>query len=312
VKKTSLVALAGGVGAARFLRGVIGEVDPASLTALVNTADDFVHHGLHISPDLDTVTYTLAGLVNEETGWGVANDTTRCLETLDRLGQETWFKLGDRDLALHLTRTRLLREGIPLSEITRRLRNTLGIVVRILPMTDDPVSTEIETPEGALPFQDYFVRCGCRPSVLGIRFQGAERARPAPGVLDAIAEAAGILICPSNPLVSVGPVLAVPGIREAIARAKAPVVAVSPIIGGKAVKGPADRMLRDLGHDPSALGVARLYKKLADIFVLDRVDETLRGEIEELGMQVSVLDTIMSSPARARALGRAVLDLLPS
>ncbi len=312
MNETRLVALAGGVGAARFLRGVIGEVDPASLTALVNTADDFVHHGLHISPDLDTVTYTLAGLVNEETGWGVANDTTRCLEMLDRLGQETWFRLGDRDLAVHLIRTRLLREGIPLSEITRRLRKTLGIAVRILPMTDDPVSTEIETPEGTLPFQDYFVRCGCRPSVLGIRFQGVERARPAPGVLEAIAEASGILICPSNPLVSVGPVLAVPGVREAIARTEAPVVAVSPIIGGKAVKGPADRMLRDLGHDPSALGVARLYEKLADIFVLDRVDEALRGEIEGLGMQVSVLDTVMSSPARARALGRAVLDLLLS
>jgi LPPG:FO 2-phospho-L-lactate transferase len=231
---------------------------------------------------------------------------------LDRLGQETWFRLGDRDLALHLTRTRLLREGLPLSEVTRRVREALGIGIRILPMTDDSVSTVIETPEGTLPFQDYFVRLRCCPKVLAVGLQGIERARPAPGVLDAIADATAILICPSNPVVSVGPVLALPGIREAIARAPAPVLAISPIIGGKAVKGPADRMLKDLGHVSSALGVARLYEKLADIFVLDRVDEALRGEIEKLGMQVSVLDTIMSSPARARALGRAVLSLLPS
>jgi LPPG:FO 2-phospho-L-lactate transferase len=285
-------------------------VDPAGVTAVVNTADDFVHLGLHISPDIDTLTYTLAGLVNQETGWGVAGDTTACLEALGRLGEPTWFRLGDRDLAQHLARTRLLREGVPLSGVTDRLRSRLGVAMRILPMSDDEVATEIDTPEGTLPFQEYFVRDGCRHTVLAVRFRGAARARPAPGVLDAIGSAEAILIAPSNPLVSIGPILAVPGIREALERASSAVAAVSPIVGGKALKGPADAMLRDLGHEPSALGVARLYAGIARVFVLDEADAALRGPVEALGMRAVVTDTIMSTPERARALAGSVLEAL--
>jgi LPPG:FO 2-phospho-L-lactate transferase len=305
-----VVALAGGVGAARFLRGLVGVVDPCHVTAIVNTGDDFVHHGLHISPDLDTVTYTLAGLVNEKNGWGIAGDTNACLEMLGRLGQETWFWLGDRDIAVHLARTRLLGEGLPLSSITDRIRRALGVRARILPMTDAPFATVIETPEGALPFQDYFVRRGCRDPIHAIHFRGAGVARPAPGVLEAIDLAEAIVLCPSNPFVSIAPILAVPGIREAIERAPAPVAAVSPIVGGKALKGPADRMLRDLGHATTAVGVARLYEKLVDVFVLDTQDAALAPEVERLGMRCAAIDTIMSLPQRARDLARDVLGLL--
>lgn len=312
VKKRKFVALAGGVGAARFLRGLAAAVDPGDITALVNTADDFVHHGLHISPDIDTVCYTLAGLVDEAAGWGVAGDTTACLEMLGRLDEETWFRLGDRDLALHIKRTRLLGEGLPLSVVTTRVCAALGIETRVVPMSDDPVATEIETPEGILPFQEYFVRRACRDTVRGVRFRGAETSRPAPGVLDAIGTASAIIICPSNPLVSISPILSVPGIREAIISSDAAVAAVTPIIGGKTVKGPADRMLRDLGHEASAVGVARLYEKLASVFILDTVDEAIRSDVERLGMRVLVRDTLMSDAARARDLAAAVVDFLDS
>ena len=310
MKKRKFVALAGGVGAARFLRGLAAAVDPRDITALVNTADDFIHLGLHISPDIDTVCYTLAGLVDETSGWGLAGDTATCLEMLGRLDEETWFRLGDRDLALHIKRTRLLGEGLPLSVVTMRVCAALGIETRVVPMTDDPIATEIETPEGTIPFQDYFVRRACRDTVCGVRFRGAEASRPAPGVLDAIGTASAIIICPSNPLVSIAPILSVPGIREAVISSEAVVAAVTPLIGGKTVKGPADRMLRDLGHEASAVGVARLYEKLASVFILDTVDEALRGEVERLGMRVLVRDTLMSDAPRALDLAAAVVDFL--
>jgi len=303
----SVVALAGGVGGAKFLRGLVAAA-PGAITAIVNTADDFTHQGLRITPDIDTVVYTLSGLVNEQTGWGVADDSTACLEMLGRLGEPTWFRLGDRDLAMHLVRTRLLREGLALSAVTERVRAVLGVPVRVLPMSDDEVATEIETPEGVLAFQDYFVRQACRPAVRGVRFRGAREARPAPGVLDAIAGARAIILCPSNPIVSIGPILAVPGIAGAIAASPARVAAVSPIIGGKAIKGPADRMLRELGHDPTAAGVARIYAGLANVFVLDRVDRALADEVREMGVKPIVTDTLMADPSRARALARTVLE----
>ncbi len=305
----SVVALAGGVGGAKFLRGLVA-AGPGAITAIVNTADDFTHLGLRITPDIDTVVYTLSGLVNEETGWGVADDSTACLEMLGRLGEPTWFRLGDRDLAMHLVRTRLLREGLALSAVTERIRSRLGVPVGVLPMSNDEVATEIETPEGVLAFQDYFVRQACRPTVRGVRFRGAGEARPAPGVIDAIAAARAIILCPSNPIVSIGPILAVAGIAGAIAASPARVAAVSPIIGGKALKGPADRMLRDLGHDPSAAGVAKLYAGLADVFVLDRADEALADEVRALGLETLVTDTIMADPSRARTLAQAVLERL--
>jgi LPPG:FO 2-phospho-L-lactate transferase len=305
-----VVALAGGVGGARFLRGLAAATDPGAILAVVNTADDFTHHGLRISPDIDTILYTFSGLVNEQMGWGVAGDTISCLEMLGRLGEPTWFRLGDRDLAMHLLRTRLLREGWTLSAVTDRIRRALGIPARVLPMTDDEVATEIETPEGLLPFQDYFVRRACGPAVRGVRFRGADHARPAPGVLTAIASARAIILCPSNPIVSIAPILAVPGIAEAIAASPARVAAVSPIVGGKALKGPADRMLRDLGHAATAAGVAKIHAGLADVFVLDRVDASLAKEVRALGLEPLVTDTIMAEPSRARALARAVLERL--
>jgi LPPG:FO 2-phospho-L-lactate transferase len=227
---------------------------------------------------------------------------------LGRLGEPIWFRLGDRDLAVHLVRTRLLREGLSLSAVTDRIRAALGVRTRVLPMTDQDVATEIETPEGVLPFQDYFVREACRPAVRGVRFRGAEDARPAPGVIEAIAAARAIVVCPSNPIVSIGPILAVPGIAQAISDSPARVAAVSPIIGGKALKGPADRMLRDLGHAVTAAGVAKIYAGLADVFVLDRADESLADEVRALGLEPLVSDTIMSDPLRARALARDVLE----
>ncbi|OGP83988.1 MAG: hypothetical protein A2Y95_10385 [Deltaproteobacteria bacterium RBG_13_65_10] len=229
---------------------------------------------------------------------------------LGHLGQETWFRLGDRDLAIHLMRTRLLGEGLPLSSVTERIRHAFGLQARILPMTDAPFATLVETPEGVLPFQDYFVRRGWRDPVRALHFRNAKAARPAPGVLEAIDSAEAIIVCPSNPLVSIAPILGVPGIRDAIEQSRAPVAAVSPIIGGRALKGPADRMLRDLGHASTAAGVARLYEKLADIFVVDKEDAGLVAEIEGLGMRCVAINTMMSTPERARELASAVLGLL--
>ena len=301
-----ITVLAGGVGAARFLEGLCRAVDPADVTAICNVGDDFAWHGLHVSPDIDTVIYTLAGLEGEF-GWGVRGDTLAALGELTELGEEPWFRIGDRDLATHVWRTERLRGGQPLSEVTAHLARLRGLELAMLPVTDDPHPTVVVTPEGPLAFQDYFVRGRASADVVGIEFPEAASARPAPGVLDALTRADAVILAPSNPFVSIEPVLAVPGVRDALRDTSAPRVAVSPIVGGEAVKGPAAAMLRTLGHEVSALGVARLYAGLVDVFVLDEVDRALAPAIEALGMRVVVTDTMMTSPERRLALASEVV-----
>ncbi len=302
-----ITVLAGGVGAAKFLRGLIDVIEPESITVIGNTADDEEFLGLHVSPDLDTVVYTLSDNVHPEQGWGLADETFHVLEQSRRLGEDQWFLLGDKDIATHLLRTRLLREGRSLSEVTQRIARAFGVRCPLLPMSDDRVRTIVSTDGGELSFQAYFVRRRQQDEVRALRFDGAEAARPAPGVLDAIAQADAVIIAPSNPLVSIGPILAVPGVRQALVETKAAVVAVSPIVGGQALKGPADRMLASLGHEVSAVGVARLYADFLDMLVLDEQDAALAPEVEALGVRAYVTDTIMRDAASKRALAQATL-----
>ena len=305
---TRVVVLAGGVGAARFLDGLVRVADPEQVTAVVNVGDDMEWAGLHIAPDLDTVMYTLAGLVNPETGWGLIGDERRVLAHLDELGGPAWFSIGDRDLATHLYRTHRLREGAPLSAITAELCQTLGVPCRVTPVTDDRLRTVVRTDEGELAFQDYFVRRHAADAVHALRFDGADDAAPAPGVIDALRAADAVIIAPSNPFLSIDPLLAVPGVRDAVTGSSAPVVAISPIIGGAAVKGPAAEILASLGHDVSALGVARLYANLADVFIVDEQDAALADQIEaETPLRCLALPTLMSGPAEKQALARAAL-----
>lgn len=305
--RMQVAVLAGGVGAARFLQGLVQIVPPESITAIVNTGDDIVVHGLHVSPDLDIVMYMLAGLINEEAGWGIAGDTFACLEFMSRYGEETWFRLGDRDLATCIYRTNLLRSGRSLSAATQELAERLGVAVRLLPMSDDPVQTQITTPDGVLPFQEYFVKRGQRDEVRAVRFQGIEQARPSPGVLDAIAQADAVIVAPSNPFVSIGSILGVPGIRQALRERRGGVAAVSPIIGGRAVKGPADRMLRSMGTESSAYGVATLYQDFVRTFIIDDQDAALADRIRNLGMKVLVTPTLMRGLPEKRALAATAL-----
>lgn len=302
--------LAGGVGAARMLAGLQLATDPASITAIVNVGDDVVLHGLHISPDLDTCTYTLAGAINPGTGWGLVGETWHAMEALERYGGLTWFRLGDKDLATHLHRTQRLREGATLSAVTAEITAGWGLDIRLLPVTDDELRTTVtlEADGSTISFQDYFVRLQHGVAITAVAFAGAHAALPAPGVLDALAGAEAIVIAPSNPIVSIGPVLAVPGVRDALVARRERTVAVSPIIGGAALKGPADRMLRELGHDVSVVGVARLYAPLARVLVIDEADRDLAGAVAEAGITPVVAPTIMSTPERAAALGRVVLD----
>jgi len=294
-----------------MLAGLQAVVDPAELVAVVNVGDDTVLHGLHISPDLDTCTYTLAGAINPETGWGLVGESWNAMAALERYGGLTWFRLGDKDLATHLYRTHRLREGAPLSQVTAEITAGWDLRLRMLPVTDDPLATVVALAEGGtVSFQDYFVRLQHGVPITGVAFDGAATARPAPGVLDAIASAATVVIAPSNPIVSIGPLLAVPGVRDAIAARRDRTVAVSPIIGGAALKGPADRMLRELGHDVSVVGVARLYAPLASALVIDEVDAGLAAEVAAAGIRPVVAPTIMSTPERAAALGRTVLECL--
>ncbi|MDA0353655.1 MAG: 2-phospho-L-lactate transferase [Chloroflexi bacterium] len=296
-----IVVLCGGVGAARFLDGVVRSVDaPSAVTAICNVSDDLQWHGLHVSPDIDTILYTLAGLEGEF-GWGLTGDTHAALEELRTLGRDEWFTIGDRDLATHLWRSEQLRGGATLAEATAALATARGLACCLLPVTNDPHPTIVVTDEGELEFQDYFVRRRSADPVRALRFPGAEIARPAPGVLEAIAEAELILFAPSNPFVSIDPLFAVPGVRAAVEAAPARRVAISPIIGGAAVKGPAADMLRSLGHEVSALGVARLYRGLIDTFVLDEQDRALAPTIAALGLETVVLDSMMRDrPGRAR------------
>ncbi len=302
-----ITVLAGGVGAARFLDGLCRVVDPADVSVVCNVGDDFEWRGLRVSPDIDTVVYTLAGLEGEQ-GWGRSGDSFSMLDELDALGEEPWFRIGDRDVATHLWRSERLRAGEPLSAVTAELARRRGLRFRLLPVTDDPHPTVVVTPEGELSFQDYFVRGRAEATVTGLRFPGAAEARPAPGVIEAIAEADAVIIAPSNPFVSIDPLLAVPGVRDALEGSRAVRVAVSPIVGGEAVKGPAAAIMRSLGHEVSALGVARLYAGLVDGFVLDAVDGALAGAVEALGLRAVVCDTMMTSAERREALARRVLE----
>ncbi|HEY3116652.1 MAG TPA: 2-phospho-L-lactate transferase [Chloroflexota bacterium] len=303
-----VTVLAGGVGAARFLQGLVQVVPPECVTAIVNTGDDLVFHGLHVSPDLDIIMYTLAGLINDQTGWGIAGDTFACLDFLSRYSDDTWFRLGDRDLATCIHRTGLLQSGQSLTDATVALSQRLGVGVRLLPMSNEPVPTQIVTPDGVLSFQEYFVKRGQRDEVREVHFPGIEHARPAPGVLGAIAEADAIIVAPSNPFVSIGSILAVPGVRQALRERRERTAAVSPIIDGSAVKGPADRMLRSLGVESSAYGVATLYQDFVSTFVIDEQDAALADRIRELGMKVVVAQTIMRGPSEKRALATVALD----
>ncbi|MGH9069017.1 MAG: 2-phospho-L-lactate transferase [Acidimicrobiales bacterium] len=308
-----ITALAGGVGAARFLSGLVEAVGPDQVCAVVNTGDDEILHGLHVSPDLDTVTYTLAGAANPATGWGLADETWTTMEALERFGGQTWFRLGDRDLATHLYRTERLGEGATLSEVTAELGASWGLVSRLVPMSDDPVRTRV-TLAGTgeeLAFQDYFVRRRHQVAVSGIRFAGAETAEPAPGVLQAIAGSDRIVVCPSNPLVSIAPILAVPGVGEAVRARREDVVAISPIVAGAALKGPADRLLTELGHEASVLGVARLWAPMAATLIVDRADAGLARAVEAEGMACLVTPTVMSSPSVAADLGRLAASTRP-
>ena len=308
VMSGDVVVLAGGVGAARFLEGVVQVVDPARVTAIVNTGDDAEFFGLYVSPDVDTVLYTLAGVVEPSQGWGVRDDTEHALGMLRRLGHDTWFKLGDRDLAVHVHRTERLRAGATQSVVTDDLRRRLGLATRLLPMSDQPVRTRVRTPDGWLDFQEYFVRRRAADDVLEIRYDGAERAEPAPGLLDAIEGAEAILLAPSNPLVSIGTILAVAGVRQALRDTTAPVVAVSPIVGGATIKGPADRMMRGLGMEVSAVGVARAYADFLNVLVIDEQDRALAPRVEETGVRAVVAGTIMRDLDVKRALAALCLE----
>ena len=304
-----ITALGGGVGASKLLLGLYEVMDPAALTIIVNTGDDIVLHGLKISPDLDIVTYTLAGIVDLQKGWGIRGDTFHALKRLASYGRANWFNLGDRDLATHIHRSALLEEGGTLSEAAESIRVALGVKAKILPMSDNPVPTIIQTNEGAMHFQKYLVKRRAEPIVEGIQFRGTEAARPAPGVLEAISEASRIIICPSNPLISIGPILAVPGLRKQLQARKKDVFAVCPIVGGKSLKGPSDKMLAQLGYEATALGVAKLYADFTGTFVIDRVDKRHSGEISALGMEVAVLPTVMKTSAQKRKLASSLLDL---
>lgn len=304
-----IVALAGGVGASKLLLGFYRVMPSEDLTVIVNTGDDIELHGLAISPDLDIVTYTLANVVNPETGWGIQGDTFHALRTLGQYGRESWFNLGDVDLATHIHRTALLRSGQTLSQVTDSIRRAFQVGSRILPMSDQPVRTIIASDQGVHHFQEYLVKLRAEPVVEKILFDGIAEAMPAPGVLQSLDDAERIVICPSNPLISIGPILAVPGVRDALERNSAKVVAISPIVGGRSLKGPSDRMLAQLGMEVSALGVARLYTGLAATYVIDPEDAAQATEIERLGLQVVVTTTVMRSAEDKERLARQILAL---
>ncbi|HVA52810.1 MAG TPA: 2-phospho-L-lactate transferase [Acidimicrobiales bacterium] len=300
--------LSGGVGAARLLRALCDAVDPSRITAVVNVGDDLVLNGLTICPDLDTITYTLAGLNNDELGWGLRDETWRVMDELAALGGEAWFRLGDRDLATHLYRSQRLSDGATKTEVTAELARRLGVTVRVLPVTDDPVATEFVTDQGRLTFQEYFVRHHHDVLVTSIEVVGAERARLSDEARRALEDADRVVIAPSNPLISIDPLLRVRGVREILLDRREDVVAVSPLIGGAALKGPADRLLRDLGHEVSALGVVDFYEGLVGTWIIDEADAALAETIRARGVRVEVTTTVMADPANAERLAKVVLS----
>jgi LPPG:FO 2-phospho-L-lactate transferase len=307
-----IAALAGGVGGSKLQLGLARVMNARDLTIIANTGDDLTHQGLEDSPDLDIITYTLAGMVNPKTGWGIRGDTFSLLARLAAFGAPAWFHLGDADLATHIYRTARLRAGDTLTQVTAAICATLRVKPKILPMSDAPVRTMVATSRGTLAFQEYFVKYRTKPVVRGLEFTGAKTARPAPGVLRALRDAEGIVICPSNPLISVGPILAVPGIRQALEQRRNRVVAVSPIVAGRSLKGPSDRMLRQMGHEASALGVAKIYQRICGTMIIDRADEARAPAIQTLGMRVICAPTVMRSLRDKTQLARHVLAALGS
>ena len=303
-----ITALAGGVGAARFLTGLLKIVKEEDLTIIGNTGDDLEMFGLHISPDLDIVAYTLAGIVDEKKGWGIDNDTFNCLEALKNLGFETWFNIGDRDLATHIYRTELLNNGFTLSEATDKISQALGLKVKILPMTDDKFETRIRIREGLVHFEEYFVKRQAKDEVLGVEFVGATNAKAAPKIIDSIKNAETVIVCPSNPIVSVGTILSVNGIREALKNTKAKVVGISPIVAGAPIKGPADKLMSGLGFEVSAFGVAKLYADFLDKFIIDNLDIAQKGKIKSLGISVQTTNTVMRTLQDKVELAKTVLE----
>ncbi len=305
----TVAVLSGGVGAARLLRGVQQVVAPEAIAAIVNTGDDVILHGLHISPDIDTIIYTLADAVNPETGWGLAGETWQAMSMVERYGGVSWFNLGDRDLGTHLYRTHRLGEGATLTEVTGEIARAWGLGVNIVPMSDDRVQTRVTVPDdGEIGFQEYFVERRHGVPVSAVRFAGAEAAALSPAAASSLATADVVIVAPSNPLVSIAPLLAVPGLRDAVVARRATTVAVSPIVGGKAIKGPAEELLRGLGHEASAVGVATMYRDIASVLVIDQVDAEYAADIEAIGMRCIVTDTIMSSPGVSASLARHCLD----
>jgi len=300
-----ITVLAGGVGAARYLAGQIRAANPEDVTAVVNVADDIELHGLNVSPDIDTVIYTLAGAIDRDRGWGLAQETWRALAEMRSLGLDAWFRLGDRDIGTHLFRTTLLRDGWSLSEVTARLAEARGLRCRVLPVSDDPIATKVTLASGGeIGFQDYFVRLAHEVAISSVRFAGAAESRPAPGVLDAIERADAVVIAPSNPVVSIGPLLAVPGVAEALAARRERNVAVSPIVGGRALRGPAHRMLLELGEDPSPVGVARRYRDVVGALVIDEADAALAPLVRSVGVRAVVAPAIMTDDEAAAELAR--------
>lgn len=306
-----ITALAGGVGASKFLDGLTQAMAPEEISVIVNTGDDIEMFGLYIAPDLDIVTYTLAGVVNPDFGWGINSDTFYCLDLLLRYTeQDRWFNLGDRDLATHIFRTQMMRSGKTLTEIADQIRQTLGVKSRILPMTDTHTPTTIITEQGEMHFQEYLIKNRAQPGVKGIRFENIESAKPAPGVAEAILEADAVILCPSNPLISIGPILSVPGMRDLLKQTLAKVAVISPVVAGESLKGPTDKMLQDLGLEVTALQIAKLYEDIADIFVLDEQDKALQPVIESLGLKVVVTDTVMRNKEKKRNLAETTLTAL--
>lgn len=303
-----IVALAGGVGAAKLLRGLVKVVPSQKLVIIGNVGDDVEFYGLHISPDLDIIMYTLAGIVDEAKGWGVAGDTFHCLEMLGRLGFETWFNLGDRDLAIHIARTKMLREGYTLSQATAKLCTMLGVEAKLTPMSDDPVRTKVQSGRLLLDFQEYFVKRGTMDKVTNVFYEGAEKAKPAPGIIEAIMEAERIIICPSNPILSIAPILSISAIKRALENSKAPIIGVSPIVGGKALKGPADKVMKSMGFEASAYGVAKFYGKLLKGFIIDELDVEHKKRIEKLGIKVTATNTLMKTIEDAVHLAKVVME----
>ncbi len=305
-----ITVLAGGVGAARFLEGLVKVTDPKDITVIVNTGDDEEFYGLYVCPDIDTIIYTLSGNNNKKQGWGVKNDTYTTLSQLKKLGIDTWFTLGDKDIATHLLRTSLLQSGKTKTEVTKQLVERYNIPIALLPMTNDKITTMVHTRKGVFPFQEYFVKRKCKDQVVDVWFKGIAQATPSDEVKEAIAGADCIIVAPSNPIVSIGAILAVPTMRELLFQAKAKKIAISPIIAGKTIKGPADKMLSGLGFEPSAIGVAKLYQDFIDVLIIDKKDSVLKKEIERFAIKVVITNTIMKTLLSKKALAETVLHAI--